>query len=200
MENKVQKIVIVVLTIVIIYIFYYEDLSNKSQDYDFKYEFYREKEIINNEILTIYSDISECALTNELNKKQNFKSISNNNTLYYKFSQKSCMACVSNDINILKKIHSKSKDIDIVVLTDYDNSKYIKIFKLEHSIPFHVYKLENKLNLPIEYDKKKIPFFFTLSSDCIVTSIFASRPENKASDAYFVRIKHIIKNSKKYKQ
>jgi len=135
------------------------------------------------------------ALENLKDQIINLNDIIKDFRLIYHFTPESCNTCVENDIAILNQLCNTIGYERVILISNYDNIRKLKIFINENKIKFNCYNYSKKLNLPIEEDENDAPFFFIIDSCLKIHLAHHTNPEYKIQSFYFQRIKLFFKQS-----
>ena len=119
-------------------------------------------------------------------------------TLVYRFSDRSCGTCVENDIMELKKLGSTIGSDNIIIISDYDNTRSLINFMSRFSMSFKCYNYQNKFALPIDHGSsmKESPFFLVISRNLEINFAHLSSEDDKITGIYFNRVKEVMLNEK----
>ncbi|MGV8139591.1 MAG: hypothetical protein AB2L20_30715 [Mangrovibacterium sp.] len=147
-----------------------------------------------NELFSENIQLDDIYIVSPNNELLKLKSRINEPKLVYRFSSHSCRACVENDIKILK-ILSDTIGLDkIIILTNFQSIKFLKIYKKNENLPFDCYNFSEAINIPIERNSiNDSPYFFVLNNDLKVDFAYTSCPEHTINSLYFKRIRMFFK-------
>ena len=117
-------------------------------------------------------------------------------TLVYRFSNRSCSPCVENDIMELKKLGSTIGYDNIIIISDYDNTRSLINLISKFSMSFKCYNYKNNIELAIDQESsmKEAPFFLVINRDLEINFAHLSHEDDKINEIYFNRVKEFMLN------
>lgn len=190
--------IIIILEITICFILY-----NKKENFAHKY--YQERaEVLNleeklNRLIikhrqTLFSDHLELANVdlNSLNSETvKLHAIIKEPVIIYRFSEKSCSACVEQDIEDLKSITGIIGINSVIYICKYKEPLKAKAYLHSLNINQNCYNYKGEFNLPMENDTiEEPPFFFVTDSSKKVKLPYKTDDNNTLNKIYFQKIKN----------
>ncbi|TSA32387.1 MAG: hypothetical protein D4R64_16250 [Porphyromonadaceae bacterium] len=168
---------------------HYEELRKDLilSEYRIKKYVYR----FNRELYTENLTLRDLYLTDLNNDTVPIKSLVTSSKLIYRFSNQSCSACVADDIKYLRELGDSIGYQNIIIISDYENTRLLNIFRNSTGINFPCYNFTGSFNLSIETDSdiKKTPFFFLLDEKLKIQYAFLADEYPELNEIYFSRIR-----------
>lgn len=131
-------------------------------------------------------------LLDEFGDYINLNEVIDQTVLIYRFFETFCIACIENDVDILKRL---SKDIgveSIIIISDYDTTNKLASFRNYYGIEFKIYSYVDQFPIPIEPKFDKTPYFFVLNPNLRTSFVWITDPGNEYKFPYFQRIRDIF--------
>jgi len=153
----------------------------------FKLERYIEKQKQN-----IFSDnvqFKNIVLTNFDNEDTLLFDLLDDSKLIYRFTKKSCVACVESDLQIINMLSDSIGVNNIVILSDYDELIKAKAYLSQMGVKSPCYNYKGKFNFSMERDTiTQPPFFFLADRNKRVRFPYKTDDNHSFSSYYFKRI------------
>lgn len=164
------------------------NLELKSNLNDLKYIDQRYREKFAQNIFSENRNISDVPLLNTHLDTVSLASLINNTKLIYRFYEETCVQCVEDELDIIKKLSDSIGANNILIISDFDRIINLKaiINRKEISSPFFNYK--GNIGLPIEKDEFKIASFFLLHNNLRTQFVYKTGGEQNINDSYYKRI------------
>lgn len=198
-----QYIIAIIITIEIIICFL---LYDKKQDFAIKYyqeraEKFQIKDQINRSIIkfrqTLFSDHLELAnvdlknLNSSKSEKVKLHAIIKEPVIIYRFSERSCKACVEQDIKDLKTITRTIGINKVLYICKYKELLKAKAYLRSLKININCYNYNGEFNLPMENDTlEEPPFFFVTDTSKKVKLPYKTDDNDTLNKIYFQKIKN----------
>ena len=201
-KRNVAPIISVIIIIASMYLIYNKLHIKKQQTntggaYTAKDGLNRERELKKLELQSEKTRLGRLVLQDKDNNDIRLSDIIHGKRLVYAFSPGSCFACVETDIGHIKKLSRITGKNKILVITNYDNFRYYKIFINQMKLGINCYNSKTGLGLEIENDRNNIPFYFVIGDKKVVGFVHARKENDSAGDAYFTKVITYLKNGQK---
>jgi len=163
---------------------------------DFNYEDGRRLVKFKQAIFSESEKISDVKVVSSEFDTLQISSIINEPKLIYRFYQETCVQCVEDELDILKKISDVIGSEHIIIISDFDKMNMLKTIINRKSIPSDYFISKENMMLPIDNDEEKIATFFTLDSNLKTDFVFKTGGEQYFEDPYYQRIIEYFNNNK----
>jgi hypothetical protein len=90
-------------------------------------------------------------------------------TLFFRFKENDCDACVQSATQILTDIAEHFLEIDMVILSGYGNARQFYAYAQAENHQMSIYNVDH---LPLPVDKQEVPYFFILTSELRIQNVF----------------------------
>lgn len=165
-----------------------ENIELKSSLYNFEYNKERNKEKYAQNLFSENQLIPNLPLLNEDLDTTHISTIINSTKLVYRFYAETCVQCVEDELDIVKKLADSIGDDNILIISNFDKISSLKAITNRKQITSPCFIYKDRFDLPIEKDEVEIASFFLLDKDLRTRFVFKAGGDQYIEDDYYKRI------------
>lgn len=165
--------------------------SNESLS-DYKYALERSEEKFEQNIFSEDQIAKDIVLYGVNSESSKLSDIVKEKTLVYYFREETCLQCVEDELEILKKLEPVIGVNRILVISNHEKINSLKSLTQRKNISSKIFIRKDSLGLPIDIDDLYIATFFILDKELKLKFVYKAGGDQNINNAYFRRIKRFF--------